>query len=182
MSDSSVTGYPSVIVYETLSGMIVHVTPPSAFTIKAIKLRAEELFPYPDPAPYETPIENAVDPSIKQSAWDNPAYQALCVPIDAERTRWIVATAIDLACSYPAFPDQNHMLAHFRPQLEKIKAVVPLDEDEWQAVLKHCVFTGFKDRQTVFDLTIQSQQIPLTPGEVVEGMRFFRLEIQKQTA
>jgi len=179
-SAANATGYPSVIVYETMSGVIVHIAPLSAFTIQALRQHAEELFPYPDPAPYELPIENAADPSIKLSAGDNPAYQALCAPIDVERTRWIVATSIDLACNYPAFADQVHMLAHFRPQLEKLRAIVSLGEDEWQAVLKHCVFTGLKDRQTVFDLIMQSQKIPLTPGEVVEGIRFFRLAIQKQ--
>lgn len=180
MADQQITGYPSVIVFETMSGVIVHIAPPSAFTVQAIKQRAEELFPYPDPAPYELPIENAADPSIKMSAGENPEYKALCAPIDAERTRWIVAAMIDLACSYPAFPDQNHMLAHFRPQLEKIKAIASLDEDEWQAVLKHCVFTGVRDRQTVFDLAMQSKNIPLTPGEVVEGIRFFWTTLQKQ--
>lgn len=182
LSEAQVTGYPSVIVYETMSGVVVHTTPLSAFTVQAVKARAEELFPYPDPEPYRMTLENVADPSIKGPAKDNPEYQALCQPIDAERIKWIASTCIDLACNYPAFPDQAHMLAFFRPQLEKLKTAVSLDDDEWQAVLKHCVFTGRKDRQTVFDLAIQSQGIPLTPGEVVEGIRFFRLEIQKQTA
>lgn len=173
-------GRPVVVIYETLSGVVIHVTPLSVFTITAIGERAEELFPYPDPAPYELPLENAVSETVRLPADDNPEYKKLKQPIDAERMEWQVQAVIDLACSYPAFPSREHMLAHFRPALERLKKVANLPDDEWQAVLMHCVFTGRGERQTVIDIASQHKAVPLTPDEVVDGIRFFRAQIPGQ--
>lgn len=174
-------GRPVVVEYETLSGVMIHITPLSIFTINAVTDRAEEMFPYPDPLPYEMPIENAVD-GVKAPANQNPEYQELCRPIDAERMEWRVTVSIDLACAFPAFDSRDAMLARYRPALEKLRRVAVLPEDDWQAVLLHCVFTGRGERQTVLDIATQSKTIPLTPGEVVDGIRFFRAEIPGQTA
>lgn len=177
MSDELNTGRPSVIVYETVSGVMVHITPLSIFTVQSIRDRAEKEFPYPDPDPYRMPLENAADPSIKLPAEDNPEYKAVCKPIDQERVDWRVLMTLELACAFPAFESREAMLAHYRPQLEKLRKATLMDGDEWQNVLNFCVFTGRGDKQVVYSLATQDAAIPLTPAEVVEGVRFFRVDV-----
>lgn len=178
MSDEMTASGPVVVGYETMSGVMIHVTPLSVFTINAIHERSADEYPYPDPKPYEKPLENAADRSIKAPAMDDPEYKALCKAVDEERMAWRVRVSIDLACEYPAFDSREAMMAYFRPKLEKIRLAAALPDDEWQAVLMHCVFTGRHDRQTVINIATQDERLPLTPAEVVEGIRFFRLELQ----
>lgn len=182
MSDSNHNGRPSVIEYETMSGVMVHVTPLSIFTIQSVRDKAEEMFPYPDPEPYRLPIENAVDPSIKQRAEENPEYAEVCKPVDEKRTAWRVQAYIDLGCSFPAFPTREALLAHFRPQIEAVRKYAVMGADEWVDVLNHCVFTGRNDKQIVVSLITQDGTIPLSPAEVLEGVRFFRVEVSGSTA
>jgi hypothetical protein len=180
MSDDP-QGRPMIVQYEPASGVMVHIAPLSTFTIVAIRERSEELFPYPDPAPYELPIENAVE-GVKAPASQNPEYQELCKPIDAERLAYRMKAYIDIACTFPAFETPDALIGHFRPRLEQLRKVSKLDNDDWQNVLNHCVFTGRKDRETVLSIAVQNETIPLTPAEVVEGVRFFRAQIPGQTA
>lgn len=177
MSDEIRVGRPTIIVQETASGVIIHNTPLSVFTIQSIRERAEQEFPYPDLEPYRMTLENVADPSIKAPAEDNPEYQALCKPIDAERIAWRVRAYIDIGCTFPAFESRDAMIAHFRPRLEQLRKVSKMGEDDWQNVLDFCVFTGKKDKQIAISVVTQDEAIPLTPAEVVEGIRYFRLQI-----
>lgn len=179
MSDALEMGRPVIVRYETASGVIVHVTPLSPFTIAGVRERAEQELPYPDPKPYEAEIENAADPSIKLPASDNPAYKALCAPIDEDRKAWRLQAYIDVSCAFPDFASLDALIGHFRPRLEALRKVTVMGEDDWLNVLNHCVFSGSNDRLTVINIALQNETIPLTPGEVVEGIRFFRLALQK---
>jgi len=182
MSDTLEAGRPVIVRYETASGVIVHITPLSPFTIAAIRERAEQEHPYPDPEPYRMALQNAADPSIKEPAENNPEYQALCKPIVEARYAWRLQAYIDISCAYPDFANADVMIAHFRPRLEALRKVTVMDDDDWLNVLNHCVFTGSSDRQDVINLAIQNETIPLTPAEVVEGIRFFRVEVQGEAA
>lgn len=181
MSDEISTGRPAIIVYETLSGVMVHVTPLSIFTIQAIRDKAEQEFPYPDPDPYRLPLENAVE-GVTLPAQENPEYQALCKPIDDARNGWKAETYIEMACTYPQFESREAMIAHFKPRLDQLRKVAVIDENDWQNVLNHCVFTGKPDKQAVVYLALQDAAIPLTPAEVVEGVRFFRVDLSGRPA
>lgn len=180
MSDEINTGRPAIMVYETASGVIVHVTPLSIFAIQAIRDKAEEEFPYPDPEPYRMPLEYAADPSIKTPAEDNPEYQALCAAVDVQRNNWKVNTYIEVGCTFPMFESREALIAHFKPRLEQLRQVSVMDGDDWQNVLNFCVFTGRPDKQMVVSLAVQDAAIPLTPAEVVEGVRFFRVDLSRR--
>lgn len=176
------TGAPSIIEYETASGVIVHITPLSIFTIKAISSKAENEFPYPEAVNYELPLENAADPSIKLPAKENPAYRELCAEIDNQRYAWRNKAVLELACNYPAYADRASMIAEFRPRLEELRPFLEMSGDDWQEVLQHCVFTGKQDRQAVLLLAAQADDIPLTQAEVVDGIKFFRIDLPRKTA
>lgn len=195
MTDNGLTGKPGVIEQETMSGVIVQVTPLSIFTLEAIRVKAETLFPYPDKTDYRLPLENAA-PGVTLPAEDNPEYQALCKAVDNQRWEHEQAACLDLACAYPQFSDRAAMLDHFAPRLAQIAEYAALPEDKWRAVLEHCVFTGTaslpkysgtgeragfeqtSERILFVLIARQNAAIPLTAAEVRESFRVYRPDLQ----
>lgn len=172
-------GHPKIIEFETVSGVITHVTPLSIYTIQALKVRAADEFPYPDKAAYEVASELTASGVIP--AEENPAYKEACAEIDLKRSQWRIRQTIELACQYPGFSSKEALLAHFRPTLETIRKFITFShDDDWQNVLEHCIFTGRDDFSTVFSLAGQDERIPLTGGEVIDGIRLYFLDVSKQ--
>ena len=171
-------GHPTAILYETLSGVVIQITPLSILSLRAIHLRAEREFPYPDKTEYQ--IESAVMASGFLPAEENPAYIEACQAIDRQRNDWSVAHILDVACSYPQYPTREALVAAFRPQLEKLRRVADLGDDDYENTLDHCVFTGRHDKQMVIWAAEQNEGLMLTAPEVVEGIRYFRLELSEQ--
>lgn len=191
---TDLTGAQGVIHYETmLSGVIIHITPLSLFTVKAIEERAAVEFPYPDPEPYQVASDVVVSGFIP--ADENEEYQALCRAVDEQRVQWCMDRTIDITCAFPGFSNREAMIEHFRPRLKQLEAIATLNADEWKNVLNHCVFTGTYDsivldaatgkpkavrhpeRNRVYQLANQSSTLPLSTPEVVEGVKLFRVEV-----
>lgn len=182
-------GNPTVIIHETLSGVIIHITPLSIFTIKALDSKADSQFPYPDPVPFQVASETFASGFIPAS--ENPEYKTLCEAVDNEREEWKANAILELCCEFPKWETRNDMIAHFRPRLEEMRKFIDLGTDEWQNVLQHCVFTGTSavysngkevrvvERLMVVHLAKQNGNIPLTPAEVVDGLKFFRVEVSR---
>lgn len=197
-------GKPTVIEYITQSGVQIHITPLSLFTIQAITNRSEVEFPYPVEKDYRL-TEMMIDGELVQAegriasgffpASENPEYVALCKEADNARLGWQSDAIIELACQFPQWESRPAMLAHFRPRLEEIKPYVEMHKDEWLNVLEHCVFTGTLDlvteegrrirtpeRTRVIQLARQNANVALTMPEVVGGLRVFRLSVPGQPA
>lgn len=187
-SKSDGVGLPTVIEYETQSGVLIYVTPLSLFTIQAIVNKSEVEYPYPSEVDYREPSELFASGFLPAS--ENPEYQALCKAVDEQRLTWQNDAFIELACAYPQFENHLAMMVHFRPRLEELRPYVQLDADEWKNVLEHCVFTGTLDvldengkrvrtteRFRVIQLARQNANVALTMSEVVGGLRVFRLSV-----
>lgn len=187
MSDNGVTGLPSVIEYETQSGVVNHITPLSLFTVLGLRTKAEEQFAYPGDAPYRIESPQVATGYIPAS--ENPEYQALCKAVDEQREEWKNHAAIELAVKFPQWSSRDAMIAHFRPRLEQLRPYIKLGGDEWQNVLEHCVYTGqtsikgesgvsvASERVMVVHLAYQNRSVPLSAPEVVDGLRIFRLAV-----
>lgn len=172
-------GHPVQIEYETVAGVIVRVTPLSIYTIQALKVKAADEFPYPDKTIYQ--VESELMASGFIPAEENKDYIDACQQLDLQRSKWRIRQTIELACEYPGFNSRDAMIANYRPALEKLRRVIALDEDEWQAVLNHCVFTGRDDINNVFFIAGQDEKLMLTGGEVIDGIRLFFLDVSKST-
>lgn len=191
---------PSIIEYITKSGVQIYVTPLSLFTIQAIIAKSEDIYPYPSERDYRLTEQLNESGEMVQAAdviasgffpaSENPKYIAICKEIDTQRLEWQNHAFIELACKYPQYADSLEMLAAFRPQLEALRPYVEMPEDEWQALLEFCVFTGSVDlidstgkrlrtseRHTVIQLARQNSNQALTTPEVVGAMRVFRLRV-----
>lgn len=185
-------GLPSVIEYNTASGVIIHITPLSLFTIQAIVEQSKVVHPYPDETPYREASDLVASGFIPAS--ENEEYQALCKAVDEERSQWQNDAITQMACKYPQWGTREQMIAHFRPRLEELRPFVSLHQDDWRNVQEHCVFTGYVDvlddnnksiripeNYRVIRLARQNERIPLSMPEVIDGMRLFRLDLSGAT-
>lgn len=183
ITDSNNEALPSVIEYITQSGVLIHVTPLSIFTLQALRHKAEEQYPYPAKVDYQVPSE--VTATGYLPAEENPDYVAACKVIDGERGLWIDNAVLDLACAYPQFPNRESMQAHFAPRLLQLSKYFELSGDDWADTLEHCVFTRTSiqgrsmrnERVDVVSLALQQSSITLSIPEVMDGLRVFRLAL-----
>lgn len=179
-------GKKMVVVYEASSGVVFHITPLSLATVKAIQQKAADKFPYPDPAPYQTPDENAFTEGQLSPPEENPAYVKDCAAVDSERRQWADRAMFDYAVSCPDYPTKESLVDAFRPQLEQLREIAVLPKDDYEAVLLHIVLSrNWQERdgrwttEFVEIVRIAVQSYTLTPAEVADGVRFFRPEIQR---
>ncbi len=183
---SDMDGRPSIVVYETQSGVIAHVTPLSLPTLRAIQLKAKDEFPYPDPRPYQVPEENAFVETQLTPAEDNPDYVAACHAVDNQRKQWLDRAVFDYAVHFPKYPTPRALVDGFRERLDALRKIAVLPEDDYEAVLFHLVLTWnqvgitpqgeLRETNTEYARLIQLaiQTVALTPDEVTAGVRFFR--------
>lgn len=180
-------GRPSVIIYETGSGVVAHITPLNLATLKAIQVKAADMHPYPDKAPYQKPEENAFSPGQMTAAEDNPDYVAACKVVDSERAQWADRTIFAFAVKFPKYPTRESLIAAFSDKLSDLRAIAVLPDDDYEAVLHHLVLTwqpiGYpREADYVRCIQLACQTIALTPDEVTAGIRFFRPVLPERTA
>lgn len=181
--DSNNEALPSVIEYVCQTGVLIHVTPLSIFTLQALRHKSEDVYPYPAKAEYEVPSELVASGFIP--ADENPDYKAACEAVDKERGLWVDNAVLDLSCAYPQYPNRESMIAHFAPRLLQMGKYIELSGDDWKDTLQHCVFTKTtisgrsmrNERVDVVSLALQQSGLALSMSEVMDGLRVFRLEV-----
>lgn len=190
---ASTEGRPVKFIYEAQSGVIFYVTPINLATLRAIQLKAAIVHPYPDKAPYEIPDPEEVSfaPGQTSRAEDHPDYQAACRALDKERKVWADRAVFDYAVECPKYPTPEALVTAFKPQLDRLRAIAELPDDDYEAVLFHLVLTwnqvALNESQQytgagnefgrIIQLAIQT--VALTPDEVQAGIRFFRPQLQR---
>lgn len=178
--DSS-EGRKSLIIHETLSGVIFHITPMSLPTLRAIQLKAQDAFPYPDKAPYQIddPVEVAFTEGQKSRAEDNSDYVEACKKMDNERAKWVDKAVFNYAARMPKYPTKEAVLTAYSEQLKALKeiALFDVEDDDYDIILLNFILTGNADYATIIRLAVQA--VALTPEEVSAGIRFFRLRVSK---
>jgi len=179
----------SRIIHETMSGVVVHITPINLPTLRAIQLRAEKVFPDPDPTPFQHPEENAFDPSQMTRAEDDPQYMELLNKTKSDRARWVDKAIFTYCATFPDYPTSKSLIDRYYGDLTVLRSFAELPEDDYEAIVYHIVLNGNKvgvdqsgqltptssDFSKIVQLAIQV--IALTPDEVVEGIKFFRAKI-----
>ena len=183
---NSIDGRPSLIVYETQSGVIFHIKPLNLATLRAIQVKAADLFPYPEKRPYQHIEENGFSPEQLSDPLENPDYVQDCAAVDAERKVWVDRAVFNYATTCPKYPTPEAMVAAFKPQLDKLREIAKLPEDDLDAVLFHLVLTWNKpvadsegrwavaDNEYAKIIRLAIQVTPLTAAEVAESVKYFR--------
>lgn len=184
-------GRPSIFIYETLSGVIFHITPISLPTLRAIQLKAQDLSPYPDPAPFRIPdpVDVAFTPGQASRAEDNPEYIKLCEAIDAERKQWSDRAMFDYCTKMPKYPTHEDLVVAYSEPLKALRKIAKIDLDDYETVLFHIVLSWNQVAKNdngnlvqvnneygrILQLIIQT--VALSAAEVAAGIRFFRPRI-----
>lgn len=177
----SVDGRPVLIVHECMSGVIFHITPISLPTLRAIQLKAQDIYPYPDKAPYQIPdpAEVAFTEGQMSKAEDNPEYVEACKAVDKERGQWVDKAVFNYAAKMPKYPTKDALIEAYSKQLEALKEIAVFDEidTDYDIVLLNFVLTGNADYSTIIRLAVQA--VALTAEEISNGIRFFRSKISR---
>ncbi len=178
----SVEGRPGIIVYECMSGEIFHISPLNLGTLRAIQMKAQDMFPYPDEKPFRFPEENAFDPNQLTPARDNPEYVALCQAVDLQRAQWCDKAIFEYTAKMPKYAGREDLVRVYKQPLNNLKAIAKFDEgdSEYDLIMLNLVLTGKNDFVNIVRLAVQ--QLALTPAEVSAGIRFFRLDLQRTTS
>jgi hypothetical protein len=160
------------------SGETVYVKPLSILHYHALVVQAEKQYPYPDPKPYEKEIDasKTLEPGEVIPAAQNPAYQALCKDIDEQRKTWQYRQYILLAVEVI---DQKATLERHKDRVARMRAMMTLPEDAWEATLLYSIISSTEDYNRVLNAT--SGQMLVTEEEISNGWRIFRPRIQRST-
>lgn len=183
-------GRPAIIVHECSSGVLFHIQPINLPTLQAIRLKSEELFPYPDKRPYQHEEENAFSPGQLSPAEDNPDYVAACEAVDVERKKWLERAIFNYCVKCPKYPTKDALIEAFRQQLNALREIAVIDLDDFDTVLFHIVLGWNQTARSkdgalyqtnneygqIIQLCIQA--VALTPAEVTAGLRLFRLAVR----
>lgn len=188
------SGIPArdIVRFITASGIECHITPINMATLRAINLKAEALFPFPDATPYRLPIPDT-DPVLYDNADANPEWIKVTNEIRAKRQEWVNDAVLKYAVRFPSYPTRESLIARFAADLMALRKIAELPEDDFDAVLYHLVLsgnrvtrdknnqfhTGTSDYGYVINACIQT--VPLTQEEIVEGVRFFRINLPEDT-
>lgn len=168
------------ILYDCDSGVTLSVKPLSPFLFQQLRDLSLQKFPDPDKEAYELPYPKELEPAIPGSkipAEDNPDYRALVDKQSNKRAQFVSRTVITLACE-PHESTRGEVISQFANELDVLRETIELSADVWENTLLYCVITSVKEQA---DLTlIAESRLPLTPGEVVNGVKFFRLVLSGQ--
>lgn len=184
----STEGRPSVIVFETMSGVLFHITPLSLATVRAIQLMAQDQFPYPDKDSFRVldPPEVSFSDGQTSRAEDNPAYVTATKEIDRERAQWVDKSVFEYAAKMPKYPTHEALVEAYKSQLTDLRKIAKFDKDDtdYDIVLLSFVLTGIEDgiSDYVRIIRLAVQAVALSPSEVTAGVRFFRPSVSRTSS
>lgn len=181
-----------IVRYVTASGIECHITPINMATLRAINLKAEALFPFPDATPYRLPIPDT-DPVLYDNADANEEWRNVTSEIRAKRQEWVNDAILKYAVRFPSFPTRESLIGHFAADLMALRKIAELPEDDFDAVFYYLVLSGSRNyrlpngelhtRTSDYGVIVNAciQTLPLTQEEIVEGVRFFRINLSENT-
>jgi hypothetical protein len=157
------------------SGVEAVVTPLSAFTIKALRDRANTLHPDPDPAAdkYKVELPENVIGDVRGEEtleWQEDRRDAVLA-----RSEWLTFAVIELAVD---FGDKDALVAQFADEREHLARFIDMPVDALDATLRHCVLRS--PTEPAFLFNVAAGQVALSEDEVAEGVRYFRPDVARR--
>lgn len=160
--------------FELHKGVILTITPLSAFAQKAFHARAAQMFPEPDRAPFEVEIEDAFKPGTKTKAEDSTEWLALMRDVLQLRSQAYIGLLLDATCNVE---DRAALLEPYTHAVEAFKVAVK-DLPVGAALSSNFValLLGVLAEEQEVSALIRLAQgaTPLTDAEIVDGYRYFR--------
>jgi hypothetical protein len=165
------------VLYDTKSGYILEVTPPTLTARNAMLLAAIKAHPDPNPEDYSRVTEAPTlsgDPA-KTDGRDDPDYKNDLQLARFAQRAYLETGLID-ACITTHGIERDAVIENFCTQLETMRRYSSgIAENDWEAVLK--LFIAEPDELN--DLRdLLSRRLPLTEVETAQGRSYFRVVVQ----
>jgi hypothetical protein len=166
-------------VFEILldSGELVHVQPLSIYVVRALENKAQEIYPFPDKAEYEKPLDDAkaLEPGQKIPAEENPDYQKAYTNATKLQARYSNERCFML--SIEPVVGREKLIAKYKTRIAQMREMMTLPDDDWEATLRFCVLTSSEDYIRV-TAAIQGGAEVVSEEEIRDGMRIFRCYVR----
>lgn len=160
--------------YELSRGVILTITPLTAFMQRALNARAAEMHPEPDRAPYELEVEDALVPGTKTSAEHSQEWLQKMQVVIQHRLQAGIGLLLDAAVTVE---DRDALLMPYRHAINAFKDATK-HQPAGAAVVSDFValLLGVLAEETEVSAIVKLAKgaTPLTDAEIVDGFRFFR--------
>lgn len=173
-----------VIAVETEALGTVYVPRFSQFMITAIVKKAQELYPSPDPKPFEMLLPDAALEGDMVPASQNPEYVNLIAAVMLKRNRYLQYAALSAVEIRDDDGKGKNPISHdeivslYRHVLESMRqpANIPDDENVFALTLHYCVLKPVEYTEIINAAT---KEQALSQEEVLEGLRIFRRNLSR---
>jgi hypothetical protein len=160
--------------YELICGVVLTVTPLTAFAQRAVNAQAAILHPEPDRAPFEFEVEDALVPGTKTSAEQSREWLELFRGVLLQRQQAVVGLTIDAAVDVEdrdaLYTPYARTMTHIRDAVKGTPAEAAMVSD-----FVSLLFGVLAEEQEVSALLkLAKGATPLTDAEINDGFRFFR--------
>lgn len=161
------------------SGEVVYVQPLSIYLVRALRSKAEELYPFPDKAKYEKVLDDdkALESGQVIPAEDNPEYQKLYDTASEKQQNYVNEKSLVLSVE-PAM-GRKAMVAKYKARIAQMRDMMTLPEDDWEATLLFCIIASPQDSNKIYE-AIMGRGLP-REEDILNGMRIFRCYVRKET-
>lgn len=176
----NVTNKPTQLsktVYRLKSGVTLTLTPLTVIGQTLLRKEAAALFPYPDSAAFEIPLEDAFVESDTMPADKNPDYIALKNDADKKRGGYYQTRLLN-TCTDVLNGSRDAFINMYQRQLSSMVEHWPDIDDQWARLL----YFFLAEQNELEDMVgICMGKLPITEGEVSDGFAYFqRLEVSRQ--
>lgn len=160
--------------------VMLHLTQYTGSDQELIELKMRQEYPPIDLTPYMVPVERSASPDQKVLDEDNPDYKRRIEELERNRTRWLLDYVFDVYVNVAPPYTREEVIETCKPLLEQKRKHIDIVGGDWFAVVRHVLV---KDAMGYDDLIkALKNKLPLTEGEILDGMRIFRPVIQRGAA
>jgi hypothetical protein len=161
-------------IYDLEKGVRLILTPLTLVAQRAINASIDIDFPYPDPAPYEKPLENAFEEGDVIPANQNAEYVEAVRAVDAIRNEEFWNRLLDMCADAP---NRDQLLKSYARQIAGMKQAISKQalgnqlRSDWTILLLSFLATEKEVSEII--RAIQGN-LPITNAELIDGFRMFR--------
>ena len=168
---------PGATEITTATGVILWVYPMTLADQQALRTAAKRIYPEPNPKDYAQKLDPEESLIPETSGKESAAYETARIDFENAVNQYVTDGF------YAGFVDspqgRDTLINAYKHQLSLKRGVVPMPDNEWAATLKHAILQTAKDAAAV--IAAGQALLPLTGGEVAEGVRIFRLSNERAT-
>lgn len=171
----------NLIRHSVKSGLTFELTPLTLLGQQHFKDRAKELYPDPDPTPYEHPMPDAFIEGDKTAAKDDPVYRKLLAETTIRRdfAYQVLVLNTCVTCEGREVLVERYLASNQTGLKVLLGALTALEVEDAHAAIEpawvQLLYMSLCDNAEINEmLQLIQGKLPLTEGETLEGFRYFR--------